>query len=161
MLEFLIAISPLLAVISIIMVIMFTVFYVNTVYTLEEKSTNSKTRAFIESLSDSDEILVTLSDSNDYRTYVYAKVRDKYLNFEYSKLTLHVDPQSLSLDDLTKTVNYLYSITGKNFIINDLTDNTKQSIKVIDSLSKIKKSDPIEGSVEKLEDYRDESNLLN
>ena len=108
-------------------------------YSHRVKSNLSKdNQKFINSLNPkTDEIILTLCKNSSYHTYVYAKIKDRFISISYDKFKSYSHPESISVDDAKQLVNYLFAVTGHVFTV---VDKTKDTYSLLESLKSLDES---------------------
>ena len=108
-------------------------------YSHRVKSNLSKdNQKFINSLNPkTDEIILTLCKNSSYHTYVYAKIKDRFISISYDKFKTYSHPESISVDDAKQLVNYLFAVTGHVFTV---VDKTKDTYSLLESLKSLDES---------------------
>lgn len=108
-------------------------------YSHRVKSNLSKdNQKFINSLNPkTDEIILTLCKNSSYHTYVYAKIKDRFISISYDKFKSYSHPESISVDDVKQLVNYLFAVTGHVFTV---VDKTKDTYSLLESLKSLDES---------------------
>ena len=108
-------------------------------YSRRVKSNLSKdNQKFINSLNPkTDEIVLTLCKSSSYDTYVYAKIKDRFISISNDKFKSYSHPESISVDDTKQLVNYLFAVTGHVFTV---VDKTKDTYSLLESLKSLDES---------------------
>ena len=108
-------------------------------YSHRVKSNLSKdNQKFINSLNPkTDEIILTLCKNSSYHTYVYAKIKDRFISISYDKFKTYSHPESISVDDVKQLVNYLFAVTGHVFTV---VDKTKDTYSLLESLKSLDES---------------------
>lgn len=108
-------------------------------YSHRVKSNLSKdNQKFINSLDPkTDEIILTLCKNSSYHTYVYAKIKDRFISISYDKFKSYSHPESISVDDAKQLVNYLFAVTGHVFTV---VDKTKDTYSLLESLKSLDES---------------------
>ena len=108
-------------------------------YSHRVKSNLSKdNQKFINSLNPkTDEIILTLCKNLSYHTYVYAKIKDRFISISYDRFKTYSHPESISVDDTKQLVNYLFAVTGHVFTV---VDKTKDTYSLLESLQNLDES---------------------
>ena len=108
-------------------------------YSHRVKSNLSKdNQKFINSLDPkTDEIVLTLCKNSSYDTYVYAKIKDRFISISNDKFKSYSHPESISVDDTKQLVNYLFAVTGHVFTVVDKTKDTYSLLESLKSLDEI------------------------
>lgn len=108
-------------------------------YSHRVKSNLSKdNQKFINSLNPkTDEIILTLCKNSSYNTYVYAKIKDRFISISYDKFKSYSHPESISVDDAKQLVNYLFAVTGHVFTV---VDKIKDTYSLLESLKSLDES---------------------
>ena len=125
------------ALVTAVCVIGFIAFIVDSdYYSRRVKSNLSKdNQKFINSLDPkTDEIVLTLFKKSSYHTYVYAKIKDRFVSLSYDKFKSYSHPESISIDETKQLVNYLFAVTGHVFTIVDRTDETYSLLEALQTL---------------------------
>ena len=128
------------ALVTAVCVIGFIAFIVDSdYYSRRVKSNLSKdNQKFINSLNPkTDEITLTLCKNSSYHTYVYAKIKDRFISISYDKFKSYSHPESISVDDAKQLVNYLFAVTGHVFTV---VDKTKDTYSLLESLQTLDES---------------------
>lgn len=128
------------AIVTAICVIGLLMFIVDSdYYSHRVKSNLSKdNQKFINSLNPkTDEIILTLCKNSSYHTYVYAKIKDRFISISYDKFKSYSHPESISVDDAKQLVNYLFAVTGHVFTV---VDKTKDTYSLLESLKSLDES---------------------
>ena len=121
-------------------VIGFIAFIVDSdYYSHRVKSNLSKdNQKFINSLDPkTDEIVLTLCKNSSYNTYVYAKIKDRFISISNDKFKSYSHPESISVDGAKQLVNYLFAETGHVFTV---VDKTKDTYSLLESLKSLDES---------------------
>ena len=98
------------ALVTAVCVIGFIAFIVDSdYYSRRVKSNLSKdNQKFINSLDPkTDEIVLTLFKKSSYHTYVYAKIKDRFVSLSYDKFKSYSHPESISIDETKQLITYL------------------------------------------------------
>lgn len=129
-----VALVTAVCVVSLLMFIVDSDYYSHRV-----KSNLSKdNQKFINSLNPkTDEIILTLCKNSSYHTYVYAKIKDRFISISYDKFKSYSHPESISVDDAKQLVNYLFAVTGHVFTV---VDKTKDTYSLLESLKSLDES---------------------
>ena len=126
------------ALVTAVCVIGFIAFIVvdSDYYSRRVKSNLSKdNQKFINSLNPkTDEIVLTLFKKSSYNTYVYAKIKDRFISISYDKFKTYSHSESISVDDTKQLVNYLFAVTGHVFTVVDKTKDTHSLLESLKSL---------------------------
>ena len=103
-----------------------------------ESNLSKDNQKFINSLNPkTDEIILTLCKSSSYDTYVYAKIKDRFISISYNKFKSYSHPESITVDGAKQLVNYLFAETGHVFTV---VDKTKDTYSLLESLKSLNKS---------------------
>ena len=129
------------ALVTAVCVISFIAFIVvdSDYYSRRVKSNFSKdNQKFINSLDPkTDEIVLTLCKNSSYDTYVYAKIKDRFISISNDKFKSYSHPEPISVDGAKQLVNYLFAETGHVFTV---VDKTKDTYSLLESLKSLDES---------------------